>query len=95
MKKIYFALGLSLIIAFIIFNKATAVTNAKDFKSTSQKYYTSVQIENGDTLWSISKKYKPDGISTKEYVEDLKSMNSLASDNIDSGKYLTIYYYKD
>ena len=58
------------------------------------KYYTSVNLEKGDTLWDIAKKYAhPDRISVKDYVNELRKMNNLSSDKICAGDYITIFYY--
>jgi cell division protein YceG involved in septum cleavage len=74
----------------------TLKTDAKENNGSREKYYTSVLIEEGDSLWSIAEKYKPDeSISVKKYIKDLKRMNNMESDIIHSGNYLTIYYYQD
>lgn len=58
------------------------------------KYYTSIQIQDGDSLWNIAEKYRiHSGKSAAEYVCDLKEMNSLSGDTIHAGHYLTVYYY--
>jgi hypothetical protein len=61
----------------------------------SYKYFKSVQIEKGDTLWSIAKEnidythYR----NTSEYVKEVRKMNSLTSDNIIEGNYIIVPYY--
>ncbi|MBO5145130.1 MAG: LysM peptidoglycan-binding domain-containing protein [Lachnospiraceae bacterium] len=71
-------------------------TQANDFEhQPSYKYYKSIEVSKGDTLWSIandnidSEHYK----STYDYISEVKKMNSLTSDNIVSGSYITIPYY--
>jgi len=60
------------------------------------KYYTSIQIKNGDTLWSIAKKYITDDYNNiQEYIDEVKSINQLGPDDIHSGQYLTIPYYSN
>lgn len=59
-----------------------------------EKYYTSIQIEKGDSLWSIAARYgNNSGLTTAQYVAELKSMNRLKDDLIHSGQYLTIMYF--
>jgi len=57
------------------------------------RYYTSIRIEQGDTLWSIAQEYKLDSESTQNYVDEVMEMNSLSSEQITAGKSLMIYYY--
>ena len=60
-----------------------------------EKYYTSIHLKDGDTLWSIAQTYCADSEeSVEEYVGELRQMNSLSDDHIDAGHYLTIRYYK-
>ena len=59
------------------------------------KYYKTITIQPGDTLWSIAKEYKSaDYKNTKEYVEELMSMNNLHNDNITAGQKLLITYFE-
>lgn len=69
-------------------------------KDTSQpaayKYYTSIEVESGDTLWSIAERYADEEyISIPDYVAELKYMNNMISDTIVEGHFLTVAYYSD
>lgn len=58
-------------------------THKKEISSTNsfnKKYHT---VKTGDTLWSISKKYKVK-------VEDIKKMNNIKNNNIKYGHNLVI-----
>lgn len=58
------------------------------------KYYKSIKIEKGDTLWSIAKEYCTENYEdTREYIEELKEINNLTSDEIHHGQYLVVAYY--
>ena len=59
-----------------------------------ERYYTSIQIERGDTLWDIASRYKWDGQTTQAYIDEVMEMNHLTSDEIPAGQYVMIYYYK-
>jgi len=60
----------------------------------NQKYYTSIEIKEGDSLWSIAQAYMSDEYnSVQEYIEELKVINALDSDRINETEYLTVAYY--
>ncbi len=60
-----------------------------------ERYYTSVQLKQGDSLWNIASTYAADsGCSVQEYIDELKQMNGLTSEQIHAGQYLTVYYMK-
>lgn len=58
------------------------------------KYYKSIEINEGDTLWDIAEDYT-DGTSAEiiAYIKELKSINSLYTDDIHTGNFLTVSYY--
>ena len=61
-----------------------------------QKYYTSVRIEAGDTLWDLADEYGNENIqSKKSYIQEIKRINHLTDDTIRTGCYLTVVYYPD
>lgn len=69
-------------------------SNAASNENTLYKYYTSIQVQAGDTLWSIAQQYAPSSeISQQDYVDEIISMNHLQGDTIHAGDYLTISYY--
>ncbi len=70
-------------------------TMAEGEPVTVSPYYRSVEIKEGDSLWNIARQYKKGfHMSTEEYVNELKRMNSFCSDTIHKGQFLTVVYYK-
>ena len=60
------------------------------------KYYTSYEIQPGDTLTSIAATYTKDTlVSPTEYIEEVMQNNHLDSDKITAGKSIIIAYYSD
>ena len=58
------------------------------------KYYTSIQVESGDTLWNIACEYMTDDYSNiNTYIDEICSINQLTDCQIHAGEYLTIPYY--
>ncbi len=74
----------------------TILSSAKDPATdlVQHKYYKSIVIEQGDSLWSIAEEYCLNGSMSKQaYVEELKQLNSLPSDTIHAGQYLVVAYF--
>ena len=59
------------------------------------KYYKSIEIKKGDSLWSIANEYCEDTYydSIKDYVEELREINNLKSEKIHYGQRLIVAYY--
>lgn len=56
-------------------------------------YYKSIEIQPGDTLWDIAENTMTSEYdSVTEYVQVLKDMNDLQSDDIQAGQHLIIAY---
>lgn len=86
---IFFALVLT---GFISINNKTAQAETP---AAPDRFYTSIRIEPGDTLWEIASTYKWEGESIQAYIDEVMEMNHLTSDRITAGQYLMIYYYED
>lgn len=81
--------------AIFLFNISAVEINAEsDLTRSTYKYYTSVYVERGDSLWSIAEKY-----ITKEYknidmyINEVKSMNDIKGNDLQHGSYICIPYY--
>lgn len=73
------------------------LSNAKEESSpVSYKYFKSITIENGDTLWSIAQEYMDDDHydTVYDYIHEVKKMNLLSNDDITYGQHLIIPYYE-
>lgn len=65
---------------------------ASDNTVTVYKYYKSVYVSKEDTLWSYANQYAPNDNYAK-YINEVKAMNGLGSDDISVGMCLVIPYY--
>ena len=77
------------------FSVNVILSDAKDTdKPIYYKYYSSVVVEKGDTLWSIAEEHMGTQYeSTADYVKEVMQMNSLTNDHIIAGQHLVIPYY--
>ena len=65
----------------------------KDIASYN-KYYVSIRVESGDTLWTIADEYV-DGfnIEKSEYIEEVCQINEISKNDIHAGDYIVVPYY--
>ncbi len=95
-RNIILAVAAAAVLMIFAFSYHTFTSAAStDTDNISYKYFTSIRVETGDTLWSIAEEYA-DALhyaSNKEYINEVKMMNKLGSDEIVSGQYLVIPYY--
>ncbi len=96
-RRIFILAGIAIVLAL-----ATALSchvllsNANtELGDISYKYYTSVQIAPGDTLWTLADKYADEAHypSQNQYIAEVMSMNHLAGEEICAGNYLILPYY--
>ena len=51
---------------------------------------STVVVQPGDTLWSISEEITPQGTDIREIVSDLKTLNALSTSSLQVGQILLI-----
>jgi LysM repeat protein len=56
--------------------------------------YQCVEIESGDTLWSIAKEYKPDNKDVRQVVYDICEANDMSADDLTVGQKIIIPVYQ-
>ena len=65
-------------------------------KAPTYKYYTSIRVSSGDTLWDIAKEYRTEEYSDiSSYIAEVREINHLSSNQITDGMYLCIPYYSE
>lgn len=82
------------VLSIFFSNKLVSAHSNVNNHTSKIKYYKSIQIQSGDTLWQIAEQNMSDEYdSITDYILEVKRINNLASDNIQSNQYLTIPYY--
>lgn len=89
-----------IIIAFIVISISFFISvlfikkNVQAGDEINIKYYTSIEIEDGDTLWAIANTYMTDEYKdANEYIDEVKSINNISADYITEGCYIVVPYY--
>lgn len=83
----------SVIVLSAVFLISSSI-KAEGGSTPEYKYYKSIEVKSGDTLWSIAEKYMADDYPSAEaYIKEVKYINNIGTDHITSGKSIVIPYY--
>ncbi|MBQ6230060.1 MAG: hypothetical protein IJJ74_02965 [Eubacterium sp.] len=94
-RNILLAVAITLIFASIMLFSNASSDNKASASTTKHKYYTSISIEDGDSLWSIAEKYAaPESGSYSDFISEVKQINDLHGDQIEYGCSIVIPQYK-
>ena len=92
MRKVFLTFIFTLFLISFLIGKADTTRASLDRENIR---YTSVKVEFGDSLESISKKYNNIGISNDEYIEQVLEMNGMDSKRIHPGCFILVSYRVD
>lgn len=83
---------LLVVFAVLAFPERTA--SAKN-EPTGTYRILSVEVEEGDSLWSIATEYfTEDFCSIRAYISEIKRMNGISSDTLYAGAYILVPCYQ-
>lgn len=72
----------------------SVLASAKEDPASYNKYYKSIQVEAGDTLWTIADEYIMDlNIDKVDYIAEICELNHIDADEINAGQYIVVSYY--
>ncbi len=68
---------------------------AQSSEEVQYKYYKSIQVQPGDSLWDYASLYGDSRYydSHRDYIEEVTAMNALTDEQITAGQYLILPYY--
>lgn len=67
---------------------------SSDKPTGNYKYYKSICIEEGDTLWDIAEEYMDDSVMNHdEYIREICELNNICKDDIHAGEYIIVSYH--
>lgn len=79
----------ALMLMFLVIFSVSIINFSLSVNSEDRYGVKAVTVESGDTLWSIAKEHKPDGIDIGEYVYEISKSNGIGNSPICVGQ--TIY----
>ncbi len=88
-------IALILILIFTLSYHALVSNASTQMEEITYKYFTSIQIEAGDTLWSLADRYADSAHydSQDQYIAEVMHINHMTSEELHAGNYLIVPYY--
>ena len=91
---------IALTMVFVLIVGMMCITSLQVFEGEEElvvtnKYYKTICVEEGDTLWDIAGEYvNGTGVSRQEYIDEVCRLNGLDADEIQAGEYIVVAYYE-
>ena len=96
MRKYLCMLFICVMVLSCFFGKTLVMASVEENNVNYERFYTDIEVQKGDTLWSIAKTYnKNSGMEIRDYIDTVKQMNQMVSDHIEAGDSLTIVYFSE
>lgn len=95
-NRLLMALFTVCLIVTLAFSYSAIVSHAETTPDQiAFKYFTKVEVEYGDTLWSIAEEYKDADhySSTMSYINEVKRINNMYDDALQAGDSIIVPYY--
>ena len=95
-RKLVVVSGLTLcLIILLVITFGSFLSKAQDNEDEViyYKYYTSIEIQPGDTLWDLADEYLENYESKEVYIKEVSQLNSIKNGKIISGQNLIMPYY--
>ena len=87
---ICFILAFIVLLGLLFFSFSTDAETTKSY----QKYFHTIQVQSGDSLWSIADDYMSEQYSSvDEYISEICQLNHIDGNIIQDGWNLLIPYY--
>lgn len=84
-----------LVLVLLFSNKNITNANENGNNIAKTKYYKTIEVNVGDSLWSIASENKSGEYRTiNDYIDEVKNINNLGEDEINSGEKLIIPYFE-
>ena len=94
-RRIMIAVGTILVCILVLLGSRIRALASSENAADFHKYYTSITVEPGDNLWSLSEDYVIDHVMNREqFIREVCRLNHISeNDVLHSGQTLAIAYY--
>lgn len=94
-KRVIVLAGILIVSLLILLGSSIRTFASSRNNEPLHKYYTSIRIENGDSLWSLADQYTVDGVYDRDdFIKETRSLNQLSDQNeLHTGDYIVVGYY--
>ncbi len=84
-----------LVLILIFSNKNVTQANENGNYVEKTKYYKTIDVNAGDTLWTIANEYKSGEYRTiNDLINEIKSINNIYNEKIIAGEKLIVPYFE-
>ncbi len=52
--------------------------------------YKTVQVQSGDTLWSLAQQYGPQNVDCRRVIFEIQQINNVSASTLQAGQYISI-----
>ena len=88
------AIILVVTLGILLGSSINALASSDKDISSYNKYYVSIRVETGDTLWTIADEYVEGfNITKADYIQEVCQINGISEDNIKAGDHIVVPYY--
>lgn len=93
-KRLIFIIAVVIVSSIILLGSTIhAFANSSDNRPVN-KYYTSITVESGDTLWDLSDEFiNGYNIDKNDYINEISQLNNLTNYEIHAGQSIVVAYY--
>lgn len=95
-QRSVFAIAIILVVTLgiLLGSSINALASSDKDIASYNKYYVSIRIETGDTLWTIADEYVEGfNITKADYIQEVCQINGISEDNIKAGDHIVVPYY--
>lgn len=93
-KRVIFISLVTIVSLIILLGSSIHALASSNDNRPVNKYYTSITVEDGDTLWDIADEYISGyNVDKADYIDEISQLNNLSDGNIHAGQSIVVAYY--